>query len=137
MQLKCILWNRFVYELGIRQRYDRYIAKAEIDGTNNYTPISFDAIHSDCALPEPSKNTELFNLLYTLNEETRGCVKQEWDSIRWNNYYPRCRRCFCPGLCYSCTIPSIYELEQVQCHMSYEEATPQLLSMWECLTLQQ
>ena len=87
---------------------------AVIDRTINCTPISFDAIHSVCALPEPSKNTELFDLLYTLNEETRGCLKQEWDNLRWNNYYPRCRRCFCPGLCYRCTIPSIYEMEQVQ-----------------------
>ena len=114
MQLKCIVWKRFVDESGIREQYKRYIAKAVIDGTINYTPISFDTIHSVCALPEPSKNTELFNLLYTLNEETRGCIKQEWDNIRWNNYYPHCRRCFCPGLCYSCTIPSIYESEQVK-----------------------
>ena len=114
MQLKCIVRKRFVDESGIRERHDRYIAKAVIDGTINYTPISFEAIHSVCALPEPSKNTVLFNLLYTLNEETRGCIKQEWNNIRWNNYYPHCRRCFCPGLCCSCTIPSIYELEQVQ-----------------------
>ena len=80
----------------------------------NYTPTSFVAIHSGCAIPEPSKNTELFDLLYTLNEEIRGCLRQEWDNLRWNNYYPRCRRCFCPGLCCSCTIPSIYESEQVQ-----------------------
>ena len=114
MQLKCRVRKRFVDELGIRERYDRYIAKAVIDGTINYTPISFDAIHSVCSLPEPSKNKDLFNLLYTLNYETRVCIKQEWDIIRWNDYYPRRRRCFCPGLCYSCTIPSIYELEQVQ-----------------------
>ena len=107
MQLKCIVRKRFVDESGIRERYERYVAKSVIDGTINYTPISFDAIHSVCALPEPSNNTELFSLLYTLNEKTRGCIKQEWDTIR-------CRRCFCPGLCYSCTIPSIYELEQVQ-----------------------
>ena len=90
------------------------MSKAVIDGTINYIPISFDATHSVCALPEPSKNTELFNLLYTLNEETRGYLRQEWDNLRWNNYYPRSRRCFCPGLCYSCTIPSIYESEHVQ-----------------------
>ena len=101
-------------ESGIRERYECYISKAVIDGTINYSPISFDAIHSVCALPETSKNTELFNLLYTLNEETRGCLKQECDNLRWNNYYPRCRRCFCPGLCYSCTIPSIYELDHVK-----------------------
>ena len=106
--------KRFVDESGIRKRYERYIAKAVIDGTINNTPISFDAIYSVCALPEPSKNTELFNLIYTLNEEKRGCIKQEWGNLRWNNYYPRCRRCFCPGLCYSSTIPSIYELGQVQ-----------------------
>ena len=99
---------------GIRERYEHYIAKAVIDRTINYTSISFDAIHSVCALPKPSKFTELFNLLYTLNEETRGCIKQKWDNLRCNNYYPRCRRCFCPGLCYSCIIPSIYESEQVQ-----------------------
>ena len=99
MKLKGIVRVRFVDESGIREQYERYIAKALIDGIINYTPISFDAIHSVCDLPEPSKNTELFNLLYTLNEETRGCIKQEWDSIRWNNYYPRCCRCFCPGLC--------------------------------------
>ena len=104
----------FVDEPGIRERYERYIARSVIDGTINYTPISFNAVHSVCALPELSKNTGLFNLLYTLNEKTRGFLKQEWDNLRWNNYYPRCRRCFCPGLCYSCTIPSIYELEQVQ-----------------------
>ena len=97
MQLECIVRKRFVDESGIRERYERYIAKAVIDGTINYTPISFDAIHSVCALPEPSKYTALFNLLYTLNEETRGYIKQEWDNIRWNNYYPRCHRCFCPA----------------------------------------
>ena len=71
MQLKCRVRRRFVDESsGIRERYERYMSKAVIDGTINYTPISFDAIHSICALPEPSKNTELFNLLYTLNEET-------------------------------------------------------------------
>ena len=94
-QLKCIVRKRFVDDSGIRERFERYISKAVIDGTINYTPISFDAIHSVCALPEPSKYTDLFNLLYTLNEETRGCIKQEWGKIRWNNYYPRCRRCFC------------------------------------------
>ena len=73
MQLKCIVRKRFVDELGIRERY---IAKAVLDGTINYTPISFDAIHSVCALPDPSKNTELFNLLYTLNEETRDCLNR-------------------------------------------------------------
>ena len=114
MQLKCRVRWRFVDESGIRERYERYISKAVIDGTINYTPISFDPIHSVCALPEPSKNTELFNLLYTLNDETRGCLKQEWDNLRWNNYYPRCRRCFCPGLCYSRTILSTYDSEQVQ-----------------------
>ena len=114
MQLKCRVRKRFVDELGIRERYDCYIAKAVIDVTVNYTRISFDVIHSLCALPELSKNTDLFNLLYTLNDETRGCIKQEWDKIHWNNYYPRCRRCFCPGLCYSCIIPSIYEPDQVQ-----------------------
>ena len=67
IQLKCIVRKRLVDESGIGERYERYIAKAVIDGTINYTPISFDAIHSVCALPEPSKNTELFNLLYTLN----------------------------------------------------------------------
>ena len=97
MQLKCIVRKEIVDESGIRERYERYIAKAVIDETINYTPISFDAIHSVCALPEPNKNTELFNLLYTLKEktlkeETRGYIKQEWDNIRWNNYYPRCRR---------------------------------------------
>ena len=56
----------------------------------------------------------ILNLLYTLNEETRGCIKQEWHNIRWNDYYPRYRRCSCPGLCYSYTIPFIYELEHVQ-----------------------
>ena len=60
------------------------------------------------------QNLELFNLLYILNEETRCCLKQEWDNLYWNNYYPRCRRCFCLGLRYSCTIPSIYKSEQVQ-----------------------
>ena len=53
---------------GIRERYERYIAKAVIDA-------GFDAIYSVCALPEPRKNTELFNLLCTLNEDTRGCIK--------------------------------------------------------------
>ena len=130
--------RRFADESGIRERYERYISKAVIDGIINYTPISFDAIHSVCALPEPRKNTELFDILYTLNEETRDCLKQEWDNLRWNNYYPRCRRCFCPGLCYSCTIPFIYESEQGQWEdrcviMPYEEATPQLLPMWECI----
>ena len=47
--------KRFVDESGIRERYERYIAKAAIDGTINYIPISFH---------------ELFNLLYTLNEKT-------------------------------------------------------------------
>ena len=65
MQLKCRVQRRFVDESGIRERYERYISKAVIDGTINYTPISFEAIHSVCALPEPSKNTELFNMLYT------------------------------------------------------------------------
>ena len=114
MQLKYRVRKRFVDESGIRKRYGRYIAKTVIDETINHTPISFDAIHSVCALPESIKNTELFNLLYTLNGGTRGCLKQEWDNLRWNNYYPHCRRCFFPGLCCSCTIPSIYESEQVQ-----------------------
>ena len=57
MQLKCRVRKRFVDESGIRERYERYTAKAVIDGTINYTPISFDAIHSVRALPEPSKNT--------------------------------------------------------------------------------
>ena len=60
MQLKCIVWKRLVNESGITERYERYIAKAVIDGTINYTPISCDEIHSVCALPQPSKNTELF-----------------------------------------------------------------------------
>ena len=89
MQLKCIVRKRFVDESRTRERYERYIAKAVIDGTINYTPIAFEAIHLVCALPEPSKDAELFNLLYTSNEETRGCIKQEWDKIRWNNYHPR------------------------------------------------
>ena len=69
MQLKCRVRRRFVDELGITERYERYIAKAVIDGTINYTLISFDAIHSFCALPEPSKNTELFNLGNTRKHE--------------------------------------------------------------------
>ena len=69
MQLKCIVRKRFVDESGIRERYERY--KAVINGTINYTPIS----------SQPSKNTELFNLLYTLNEETRGCIMQEWNDL--------------------------------------------------------
>ena len=69
MQLKCRVRKRFGDESGITERYDRYIAKAAIYGTINYTPISFDAIHSVCALPEPSKNTHLFNLLYTRKHE--------------------------------------------------------------------
>ena len=44
MQLKCIVRKRFVDESGIRDRYERYIAKVVIDGTINYNPISFDAI---------------------------------------------------------------------------------------------
>ena len=107
MQFRCRVRKRFEDESGIRERYDRYMVKAVIDGTINYAPISFYAIHSVCAFPGPSKDTDLFNLLHTLNEDTRGCIKQEWEKIHWNNYYPRCRRCFCPGLCYSCTIPSI------------------------------
>ena len=83
MQLKCRVRWRFVDELGIKERYERYISEDVIDGTINYTPFSFDAKHSVCALPDPSKNTELFNLPYTLNEETRGCLKQEWDNLRW------------------------------------------------------
>ena len=67
MQLKCRVRWRFVDESGIRERYEPYISEAVIDGTINYTPISFNAIHSVCALLEPSINTELFNLLYTLN----------------------------------------------------------------------
>ena len=35
-------------------------------------------------------------------------------NLRWNTYYPRCRQCFCTGLCYSYAIPCIYESEQVQ-----------------------
>ena len=50
MQLKCIVRKRFVDESGIRERYERYIAKAAIYGIINYTPISVDAIHSVCAL---------------------------------------------------------------------------------------
>ena len=65
---QCRVRWRFLNEPGIRERYERYMSKAVIDGTINYTPSSFDAIHSVCALPEPSKNTELFNLIYTLNE---------------------------------------------------------------------
>ena len=57
-------------EPGIRERYERYISKTVIDGTINYTPITFDTIHSVCALPEPSTNTGIFDFLYTLNEET-------------------------------------------------------------------
>ena len=57
MQLKCRVRRRFVDEPGIRERYERYISTAVIDGTINYIPISFDAMHSVCALPEPSKNT--------------------------------------------------------------------------------
>ena len=72
MLFPCIkVWWRFVDELGIRERYERYIKEAVIDGTINYIPISFDAIHSVCALPGPSKNTELLNLLYTRLPETR------------------------------------------------------------------
>ena len=63
MQLKCIVRKRLVDESGIRGRYERYIAKAVIDETINYTPISFDAIHSVFALSEPNKNTEL--IFYT------------------------------------------------------------------------
>ena len=37
MQLKCIVWKRFVDELGIREWYECYTAKAVIDGTVNYT----------------------------------------------------------------------------------------------------
>ena len=61
---------------------------AVIDGTINYTPISFNAIHSVCALPEPRKNTELFNLLYTLNEKTQGCLRQEWHNCTGINTIP-------------------------------------------------
>ena len=53
MQLKCIVWKRFVDESGVRERCERYVAKAVIVGTIN----SFVAIHSVSALPEPSKNT--------------------------------------------------------------------------------
>ena len=67
---------RFVDESGIRERYERYISKAVIDGTINYTLNSFDVIHSVCVLPDPSRKTDLFNLLYTLNEGTQGCIKQ-------------------------------------------------------------
>ena len=136
---KCIVRKKFVDESGIRVRYDRYIAKVVIDGTINYTPISFDAINSVCALPEPSKNTELFNLLYALNEETRGCIKQEWDNIRWNNYYPRCRSLLSWAVLQLHN--SIYLrigtgiVGREMCHKPYEEATPQLLSMWECMLL--
>ena len=49
-----------------------------------------------------------------LTFSTHYMRKHKWDNLRWNNYYPRCRRCFFPGLCYSCTIPCIYESEQVQ-----------------------
>ena len=42
MQLKCRVRRRFVQESGIRERHERYIAKAVIDGTINYTPISYD-----------------------------------------------------------------------------------------------
>ena len=125
MQLKRIVRKRFVEESGIREWYERYIGKAVIYGTINYTPISFDLCTSTTL-------HEIFILQYTLNGETRGRIKQEWDHIRWNNYYPRCRRCFCPGLCYSCTISSIYELEQVQWKESGKiDASPQLLPMWE------
>ena len=41
VQLKCRVRRRFVDESGIRERYERYIAKAVIDGTINYTPILF------------------------------------------------------------------------------------------------
>ena len=142
MQLKCRVRWRFEDESGIRERCERYISNAVIDGTINYTQISFDAIHLVCALPEPSKNTVLFNLLYTLNLETRGCLRQEWDNLRWNNYYPRCRRCFCPGLSYSCTIPSIYESEQVQwedrcviCHTKKQHRSYYVGVLIVCLTL--
>ena len=57
MQLKCIVRKRFLDESGIRERYERYIEKALIDGTINYTLISFDAINSVCALSETSKIT--------------------------------------------------------------------------------
>ena len=83
---------------------------------------------------------QLFNLLYTLNEETQGCLKQEWDNLRWNNYYPRCRLCFCPGLCYGCAIPSISELEQVQwedgcaiCHMKKQHHSYYLCGSAYCM----
>ena len=79
MQFKCRVRKRFVHEPGIRERYEHYIAKAVIDGTVNYT--AFAAIHSTCALPELNRNTTLFNLLHTLNVETRGCVKKDWNKI--------------------------------------------------------
>ena len=37
MQLECRVLNGFVDELGIKVRYDRYIATAVIDGTINFT----------------------------------------------------------------------------------------------------
>ena len=49
MQLKCRVRRRFADESRIRERYERYISKAVIDGTINYTPISFNAIYSVCA----------------------------------------------------------------------------------------
>ena len=50
MQFKCRARWSFVDESRIRERCERYISEAVIDGTINDTPISFDAIHSVCAL---------------------------------------------------------------------------------------
>ena len=125
----------------VRWRFVESVRTLHIKSCNreNYTPISFDAIHSVCALPEPGKNKELFNLLYTVNEETRGCLKKECDNLRWNNYCPRCRRCFSPGLCYSCTIPSIYQSEQVQwegrCFICHTKKQHRSYYLTVCLTL--
>ena len=43
---------------------ERYIAKTVIDGTINYTPISFDATHSVCALPKLAR-IRIYLIFYT------------------------------------------------------------------------
>ena len=58
MQLKCRVRRRIIDESGIRERYERYISKAVIDGIINYTP-KFAVCMSFLDIKDPAKRTAL------------------------------------------------------------------------------
>ena len=71
-----------------------------------------------CTMIDIRNNNELYNSIHMLNSETRSCIRSEWDIIRWNNTYNRCRKCFVPsnaGDCEECFIPTcVYHLTDEQ-----------------------